>query len=234
MKTIGLLGGMSWQSTAEYYRLINNVAMNQSGVHCFPPIILYSVDFGSIQEFQSAGRWTNVARELISAAARIEQAGADFLLVCANTAHMVASEIEQSISIPLVHIADAAAEEIQRRGITSVGLLGSRITMEEAFYKGRLAEKYGLRVIIPHSNSRKTVDRIIYQELCRGEISEHSRNNLLQIICELEKEGAQGIILGCTELPLLIKEADTSIPLFDTTSIHARKAVLLALEEAGV
>jgi aspartate racemase len=234
MKTIGLLGGLSWHSTGEYYRIINEETARRLGADRSAPIMIYSVDFGPIQKLQRAGKWADVGHELARGAARVEKAGADFLLLCANTAHEVAPQIEQSVSIPLIHIADAVAEEIQKYGLVSVGLLGTIVTMEHDFYKDRLASRHGLDVIVPKKNDRKAVDRIIYHELCCGKVLESSTNMILQVMNKLENQGAQGIILGCTELPLLIRETDLAVPVFDTTMIHAQKAVSLALGERKV
>ena len=231
MQTIGLLGGMTWRSTLEYYRIINEETFRRLGTSRSAPVVIYSVDFGLLDAMQSEGRWADAACYLSGAAACIERAGADFLLLCANTAHIVAPKIERTVSIPLVHIGDAVAEEIHQRGIVSVGLLGTGFTTGKSFFKDRLASKHHLRVIVPGERKRSTVNRIIYEELCRGKILEGSKNAVLQIMQDLREEGAEGIILGCTELPLLIGQSDTSIPVFDTTRLHAQKAVDLALKQ---
>ena len=196
MKTIGLVGGMSWQSTALYYRIINETFAQLCGADHSAPIVMYSVDFAPLRALQCEERWLDVAHYLGAAALHVEKAGADFLLLCANTAHVVGTEIEQSLSIPLIHIADPVAEEIKRHGVVSVGLLGTRFTMEKAFFKERLASKYGFRVVVPEKSNRNTVDRIIYEELCCGKILESSRAAVVEIIAELETKGTEGIILG--------------------------------------
>ena len=229
MKTIGLLGGMSWESTVGYYQRINqSVKQSLGGLHS-AKVILNSVDFAEIEKLQHQGDWAGTVTILTAAAKNIEAAGADFLLICTNTMHKVAPEISQEINIPLVHIADATAEHIIKQGITKVGLLGTAFTMEQDFYKGRLINNYGLEVLVPDSDDRKIVHNIIYQELCLGEINQASKKNYLTIIKKLSLQGAQAIILGCTEIGLLIKQLDTDIPLFDTTEIHANKAVELAI-----
>ncbi len=229
MKTIGLLGGMSWESTVGYYQTINqSVKRSLGGLHS-AKIILNSVDFAEIEKLQHQGDWPATAKILIKAAKSIEAAGADFLLICTNTMHKVAPEIEQAINIPLVHIADATAEHIIKQGISKVGLLGTAFTMEQEFYKGRLTDSYGLTVITPDTEDRKIVHDVIYQELCLGKTNIESKAKYLAIIEKLAQQGAQAIILGCTEIGLLIQQQDTDIPLFDTTRIHANKAVELAI-----
>jgi len=231
MKTIGLLGGMSWESTETYYRLINEgVKKRLGGLHS-AKICLYSVDFEEIERLQHAGDWEGMARILIEAAQRIEAGGADFLLICTNTMHKVAPEIEAQINIPILHIADATAERVRSQGINTVGLLGTNFTMEQKFYTGRLREKYGIEVLIPSAPERQIIHSVIYQELCLGKILAASRSKYLRIINQLAAQGAEAIILGCTEIPLLIQQEHTSIPLFDTTEIHAAKAVGTALLE---
>jgi aspartate racemase len=229
MKTIGLLGGMSWESTVGYYQLINQGIKNSLGGLHSAKIILNSVDFDPIEKLQHQGDWQGTAEILIDAAQSVEKAGADFLLICTNTMHKVAPEIEQAISIPLVHIADATAEHLRANGIHKVGLLGTAFTMEQEFYKGRLVEKYGLEVLTPNTDDRGLVHKVIYQQLCLGKIENDSRNEYLRIIQSLANQGAQGVILGCTEIGLLVKQTDTPIKLFDTTSIHADKAVELSI-----
>jgi aspartate racemase len=231
MKTIGLLGGMSWESTTEYYRAINTgVKQALGGLHS-AQIVLYSVDFAPIEACQSRGDWSATADILVDAARRIQRAGADGLLICTNTMHKVAPAIELAISIPLLHIADATAEVLVRDGIKTVGLLGTAFTMEQHFYKGRLAERYGLEVLVPEKNDRQIVHDIIYDELCRGKIREPSRASYRRIVNQLATAGAEAVILGCTEIGLLIKQADTSVRLVDTTAIHAARAVEWALAE---
>ena len=229
MKVIGMLGGMSWESTAEYYRLANELVKQRLGGLHSAQILLYSVDFEEIEQLQHAGQWSDAGRLMIDAARRLEKGGADFLLLCTNTMHKVADEVAEAIGIPLLHIAEATADAIRAAGIACVGLLGTRFTMEQDFYKGRLSEQHGLDVIVPSERDRKTVHDIIYEELCVGKVREESRQEVVRIIDDLVSRGAQGIILGCTELPLLIKSSDVSVKLFDTTAIHVAKAVELAL-----
>ncbi len=229
MKTIGLIGGMSWESTALYYRIINEeVKARLGGLHS-AKCILYSVDFDEIERYQKTDDWKNAARVLVDAATRLERAGADFIILCTNTMHKVADEIESGVRIPLLHIADATAEEILRKNIEAIGLLGTRHTMEREFYKSRLEEK-GIRVIIPEEKDRAIVHQIIYEELCLGQILEESRGQFRRIMDRLVGSGAEGIILGCTEIGLLVKEEDSRVPLFDTARIHAEAAVSLALQ----
>ncbi len=229
MKTIGLLGGMSWESTESYYRLINErVKQNLGGLHS-AKVILHSVDFAEIEKLQHQGEWDKTAEILKSAAQGIEKAGADFILICTNTMHLVAPQVQASINIPLLHIADATAEEIVNEDIQKIGLLGTGFTMEQDFYKGRLVDEYGLEVFIPEEHDRKIVHQIIYDELCLGHVVDSSRNEYLRIIDDLLEKGAEGIILGCTEIALLVKPEHTDARLFDTTRIHAQKAVEKAL-----
>lgn len=229
MKTIGLLGGMSWESTRSYYGAINEgVKQTLGGLHS-AKVVLYSVDFAEIEELQHRGDWEKTAEILSEAARAVERAGADFLMICTNTMHKVAPEIGDAISIPVLHIADATAEALKTDGISRVGLLGTRFTMEQPFYRSRLEENFDIAVVVPNENERKTVHDIIYRELCLGEIREESRERLLFIIGSLEKQGAEAVILGCTELALLVKQEHTGMPLYDTASLHARKAVEMAL-----
>ena len=225
MKTIGLLGGMSWESTLGYYQAINR-GINKAlgGLHS-AKIVMYSVDFEPIEQMQTAGDWEGMAKILSEAAQGIQAAGADFLLICTNTMHKVAPEIEASIQIPLLHIADATAEIIVDKGIESVGLLGTKFTMEQEFYRGRLAQKYGLNVLVPDEEDRQIVHRTIYQELCLGKIEPGSKAEFLRIIDSLAARGAEAVILGCTEIGMLVNQADTKVNLLDTTVIHAEKAV---------
>lgn len=229
MKVIGLLGGMSWESTVGYYRAINEGVKNSLGGLHSAKIALYSVDFDSIEKLQHEGDWEETARILSEAAQSVESAGADFLLICTNTMHKVAPQIEKSINIPLLHIADATAEVIVQEGIKTVGLLGTAFTMEQDFYKGRLSENYGLNVLVPESEDRKVVHRIIYQELCLGKIESNSKAEYLRIIDSLSNQGAEVVILGCTEIGMLVNQEDTEIRLLNTTEIHAEKAVERAL-----
>ena len=228
MKTIGLIGGMSWESTQTYYRLINQgVTARLGGLHS-ARLVLYSVDFAEIEALQRRGDWAATAQILGEAARSLAAAGADFLLLCTNTMHKVAPPLEQAVDIPLLHIADATAKALHRQGVTRVGLLGTRFTMEQAFYRERL-EAQGIRVLIPDAKQRERVHAVIYDELCRGEIRADSKADYLAIVDSLAGQGAQGVILGCTEIGLLIQADDTDVPLFDTTVIHAEQAVEAAL-----
>ena len=225
MKTIGLLGGMSWQSTLGYYRAINEgVKKSLGGLHS-AKIAMVSVDFEPIEQLQHEGDWKGTAKILAEAAINIETAGADFLLICTNTMHKVAPEIEAAINIPLLHIADATAETLIKQGIKKVGLLGTAFTMEQEFYKGRLTNNYGLKVFIPNETDRKIVHNVIYQELCLGNVMPDSKAEYLRIINALAAQGAEAVILGCTDIGMLVEQADTNVTLFDTTVIHAKKAV---------
>ncbi len=229
MRTIGLLGGMSWESTAEYYRAINaGVRKSLGGLHS-AKIVLYSVDFGPIEQLQHKGDWAGTAEILTKAAKSVAAGGADFLLICTNTMHKVAAEIEKAISIPVLHIADATAERLVSDNVKRVGLLGTRFTMEQAFYKGRLIEKYDIDVMVPEPEAQDIVHSIIYSELCLGKISENSRQQYLGVIHSLHAKGAEAVILGCTEIALLVKQKHTPVPLYDTTAIHAAQAVKFAI-----
>ena len=231
MKTIGMLGGMSWESTATYYREINEgIKQNLGGLHS-AKICLYSVDFDEIEKLQHTDDWDTAAMVLADGARKIEAGGADFLIVCTNTMHRVASEIEQAISIPLLHIADATALKLKDDNITRVGLLGTRFTMEHNFYKSRITELFGIEVLVPESDERSLLHTVIYDELCLGKIENTSRQQCLEIISRLFARGAQAVILGCTEIALLISQDHTSIPLYDTTVIHANQAVSYALKD---
>jgi amino-acid racemase len=229
MKTIGLLGGMSWESTVGYYRAINEGVKNSLGGLHSARIILYSVNFDPIEKLQHEGDWESTARILSEAALNVQAAGADFLLICTNTMHKVAKQIENAIDIPVLHIADATAEVLIGNGVKKVGLLGTLFTMEHEFYKGRLSQKYGLQVLVPSEEDRKIVHKIIYRELCLGKIVGESRAAYLRIIDDLASEGAEAVILGCTEIGMLVNQSDTSVRLFDTTAIHAQKAVECAI-----
>jgi len=229
MKTIGLLGGMSWESTLLYYRLINErVKARLGGLHS-ARLVLYSVDFHEIERLQHAGDWDTAGALLADAARALERAGAEFIVLCTNTMHKVAAAIEAAVTIPLFHIADGTAEEIKRAGFRTVGLLGTRFTMEQAFYKDRLSERHGLDVLTPDAADREIVHRVIYDELCLGKIRGESRAEFSRIMANLIAQGAQAIVLGCTEIMLLIGPADCRVPQFDTTAIHARKAAEFAL-----
>lgn len=230
MKTIGLIGGMSWESTASYYRLINqHVKAKLGGLHS-AKVCLYSLDFHQVEALQSSANWDGAADLLIDAAKNIEAGGADFFLICTNTMHKVAQQLESQVSIPLLHIADATARELLADGVSKVGLLGTAFTMEQAFYKDRLIEN-GIEVVVPSKAARKIVHDVIYDELCVGEINNDSRHSYLNIVDQLAEQGAQAIILGCTEIGLLINQAQTSVRLYDTTEIHVASAVKLALED---
>lgn len=225
MKTIGLLGGMSWESTAGYYSAINEGIKDSLGGLHSAKIAMYSVDFDEIEKRQHQGDWDGTAKILSKAAKRIELAGADFLLICTNTMHKVAPQVQQDINIPLLHIADATAEVLVSKGVKKVGLLGTAFTMEQDFYKGRLSEKYGLDVLVPNDQDRKIVHDVIYNELCLGNTLTQSKKEYLRIIENLAEQGAEAVILGCTEIGMLVKQSDTYVTLLDTTSIHAKKAV---------
>ncbi|AMO56592.1 hypothetical protein GZ77_03720 [Endozoicomonas montiporae] len=229
MKTIGMLGGMSWESTSSYYTMINEGVKQSLGGLNSAKICLYSVNFSEIEQLQHQGKWGETAEILSEAAQSVQAGGADFLLICTNTMHKVAPEIEQAISIPLLHIADATAEKLKNDGVKTVGLLGTRFTMEQDFYKGRLSDRHGIDVIIPNQQQRDIVHDIIYSELCLGLVKDNSRQAYLNIINELHKQGAEAIILGCTEIALLVQQKHTSVPLYDTTAIHAEHAVQFAL-----
>lgn len=229
MKCIGLLGGMSWESTVSYYQALNRgVKARLGGLHS-ARVLLSSVDFAEIERLQHAGDWPATARLLAEAARNVQAGGADFLLIGTNTMHKVAPEIEAAIDIPLLHIADATAHRLLADGVKKVGLLGTRFTMEQDFYKGRLQTRFGLEVLVPPEPQRERVHRIIYDELCLGQIREPSRAEYLAIIEGLAADGAEAVILGCTEIALLVGEAKAAVPLYDTTAIHAEAAVTLAL-----
>lgn len=231
MKTIGLLGGMSWESTESYYRAINEgIKLALGGLHS-AQIALYSVDFEPIEQLQHQGDWEGTAEILARAAQCVQAAGADCLLICTNTMHKVATQVEQSIDIPLLHIADATGELLVEKGVQSVGLLGTAFTMEEDFYKGRLSEKFGLDVIVPEHQERQLIHHVIYRELCLGILEQDSREAYLRIIDSIAARGPEAVILGCTEIGLLVTQQDTSVTLIDTTAVHAQKAVEFALSE---
>ena len=232
MKIIGLIGGMSWESTVPYYRQINETVKQRLGGLHSAKIILYSVDFHEIERLQHAGDWDAAGAKMAEAAQALERAGADFLVLCTNTMHKVAAAIEGAVGIPLLHIADPTADEIKKTGLTTIGLLGTRFTMEQAFYKDRLRDQHGLQILTPEQEDRELVHRIIYEELCLGKVNETSRADYRRVIAGLIAQGAQAIILGCTEISLLIGAEDSPVPLFDTTAIHARSAAGLALATA--
>lgn len=229
MKTIGLLGGMSWESTVTYYQTINRVVGRELGGLHSARINLHSVEFDEIQQLQHVGKWQETGVILADAAKAIERAGADLLVLCTNTMHIVAPQIEAAVSMPFLHIADATAARIKAAGIDRIGLLGTRFTMEEAFYRGRLEEKHNLGVVTPNEADRTIVHRVIYEELCRGKIDDSSRAEYARIVAALISDGAQGVILGCTEIGLLLRQQDSPVPLFDTAHIHAEAAALSAL-----
>jgi aspartate racemase len=231
MKTIGLIGGMSWESTLEYYRIINETVKEKLGGFHSAKMVLYSVDFAEVEALQHRGEWDKAAVLLTGAARRVEAAGADFALLATNTMHRVFDEIQKGIRIPLLHIADVVSREITARGLTRIGLLGTRFTMEQEFYKGKLARDFGIDVLIPDEAERQAIHGILYNELCLGAVKDASREVFRKIIGRLESRGAQGIVLGCTEIPLIVKQKDYGLPLFDTTDLHARAAVDLALVE---
>ena len=229
MKTIGLIGGMSWESSSEYYRILNEeVKQRLGGLHS-AKCILFSVDFEEIEICQRNGEWGKAAQILTDAARSLELAGADFIVICTNTMHKVANEIQSGIGIPLLHIADVTAQQVLLSGIKTIGLLGTRYTMEQDFYKSRL-EAQGIKILVPNESDRVVVNTVIYDELCLGQILDESRARYKRIIQDLIERGASGIILGCTEIGLLVKAQDSTVPLFDTTLLHAKGAVNLALE----
>ncbi len=230
MKTIGLIGGMSWESSAAYYRLMNEqVKQRLGGLHS-AKCILYSVDFQQIEHFQAKGEWDKAGNVLAQAAQSLERAGADFVIICTNTMHKVIDIIEEAITIPILHIADATARQIKEAGLQKIALLGTKYTMEQAFYKARV-EGFGIEVIVPDSHERMEVNRIIYEELCLGIIKQDAKSYYIQVVEELVQAGAQGVILGCTEIGLLIQQEDISVPVFDTAAIHAQTAVSMAIQE---
>jgi aspartate racemase len=232
VKTIGLLGGMSWESSIEYYRIINETVRDKLGGLHSAKSVMYSVDFAEIEALQHEGKWEEATQLMIAAAQHVENGGADFLVICTNTMHRMAEEVREGIGIPLLHIADATAEKIKAAGLRVVGLIGTRFTMEGEFYKGRLIDRHGLEVLVPNDEGREIVHKVIYDELVMGVIEPKSKARYIQIIEELISKGAQGIILGCTEIGLLIGAEDVTVPVFDTALIHAAAAVELALGES--
>lgn len=229
MKVIGLIGGMSWESSLEYYRLINQGVKSRLGGLHSARSLMYSVDFEEVEILQHKGQWAEATEMMVDAAQRIERGGAECVVICTNTMHRMADEVSRNVGIPILHIADATAEKIKSTGLHSIGLLGTKFTMEQDFYKGRLTDSHNIEVIIPDEKERKVIHDVIYGELCLGDIRESSRSRFIQIIEGLTSRGAEGIILGCTEIPLLVGAEDTTIPLFDTTRIHADYAVDFAL-----
>lgn len=224
-KIIGLIGGMSWESSAEYYRIINELVRERLGGLRSAQCLMWSFDFAEIEALQSAGRWDDATQEMIKAAQRLERGGADFVVICTNTMHRMADDVQAAINIPLLHIADPTAERMKKAGLSKVGLLGTAFTMEQDFYKGRLINKHGFDVLVPDDDDRKIVHQIIYDELVQGIVNENSRQAYREIIDRLVARGAQAIILGCTEIMLLIKQSDSPVPVYDTTAIHAEAAV---------
>ncbi|MDT3495700.1 aspartate/glutamate racemase family protein [Bacillus toyonensis] len=231
MKTIGLIGGMSWESTSEYYRILNEEIKSRLGGLHSAKCLINSVDFEEIERFQSNGDWDGAGEVLGNAAYSLQNGGADFIIICTNTMHKVVEKIKENINIPVLHIADATAKEIKRKGIQTIGLLGTKYTMEQDFYKSRIEEN-NIKVIVPVEKNREKINEIIYTELCLGKITSQSREYYKRVIEELVQKGAQGIILGCTEIGLLIKQEDVVVPIFDTTFIHAMEAVNVALESS--
>ena len=230
MKTIGLIGGMSWESTITYYQLLNEAAKEILGGLHSAKVLLYSVDFFEVEACMSAGDWDKAAQMLGDVAARLERAGADFILICTNTLHKVAPQVQERINVPLVHIAEAAAETLCVRGISRVGLLGTKYTMTQDFYRDKLIER-GIEVLIPEGEEIELVNRVIFDELCLGIVNESSKQAYLRVIENLRLRGAEGILLGCTELGLIVSQDDVTLPLFDTTVIHAKQAAKLALQD---
>jgi aspartate racemase len=231
MKTIGLIGGMSWESSLEYYRIINETVKQKLGGLHSAKSLMASVDFAEVEILQHEGRWDEAGDMMVAAGQSLERGGADFVVLCTNTMHKLADQLQAGIHIPLLHIADATAEKIQAAGLTKIGLLGTRFTMEQDFYKGRLVDLFGLEVLTPEALEREVVHRVIYDELCLGVVREESRQEYIRIMDNLVEAGAEGIILGCTEIELLVKDGDSSVPLFPTTRIHALAAVEHALAE---
>jgi aspartate racemase len=232
MKVIGFIGGMSWESSAEYYRIVNQeVRARLGGVHS-AKCLMWSMDFGEIERLQHDGDWSSLTAQMVAASQNLERGGADFIVVCTNTMHRMADDVAAVVSIPLLHIADPTAEKIKAAGLSKVGLLGTAFTMEQDFYKGRLVSNFGLDVLIPEDADRKTVHEIIYTELVAGEVNEISRERYRQVIRRLVERGAQAIILGCTEIMLLISQDDSPVPVFDTTKLHVLAAVDMALADA--
>ena len=229
MKTIGLIGGMSWESTVTYYKIINEVIKEKLGGLHSAKCVLYSVDFQEIEECQANGNWEKSGEILGEAANNLEKAGADFIVICTNTMHKVINQIKEKISIPILHIAEMTAEKILEKGLKNIALLGTKYTMEQDFYKSKLIEK-GINVIIPDKNDIEIINKLIYNELCLGTINSNSKKKFLEIVDKLRSKGAEGIILGCTEIGLLIKNEDTDVPLFDTAVIHAEEAAIYSIK----
>ncbi|MFO7692127.1 MAG: aspartate/glutamate racemase family protein [Vicinamibacterales bacterium] len=229
MKTIGLIGGMSWESTVPYYQTINRVVSRRLGGLHSAKVVLYSVDFDEIEKLQHAGKWDESGEILADAARAVRRAGADFIVLCTNTMHKVAPQIEAAVDVPLLHIADATADRVKAAGLSRIGLLGTRFTMEEDFYRGRLESRHGLEVLTPPAGQRALVHGVIYNELCLGNVRDDSRSGFQQVVADLVARDAQGVILGCTEIGLLLRQEDAQVPLFDTAAIHAEAAAEFAL-----
>ena len=227
---MGLIGGMSWESSLEYYRIVNEAVKERLGGFHSAKCVLYSVDFEEVEKLQHEGDWDKLTGLMIDAAQRLERAGADFVVICTNTMHKMADEVQGAIAIPLLHIVDVTAEAIKANGQTRVGLLGTKFTMEQDFYKGRLSDNHGLEVLIPSAEERQAVHQILYSELCLGEIKDLSKAKFKDVIQNLVDRGAQGVILGCTEIPLIVSQDDYEIPVYDTTALHALAAVEYAIE----
>jgi aspartate racemase len=229
-QVIGLIGGMSWESSAEYYRIVNQAVRKRLGGMHSARVLMWSFDFGEIEALQHSGRWDDATALMVDAARRLERGGADFVLICSNTMHRMADAVQGAIAIPLMHIADPTAERLRAAGLTRVGLLGTAFTMEQAFYKGRLKDRFGLDVLVPDNEDRAAVHRIIYDELVQGRVEATSRNAYRDVIARLAERGAEAVVLGCTEIMLLIRPEDSPVPLFDTTTIHAEACVERALQ----
>ncbi|EAS50687.1 aspartate racemase [Aurantimonas manganoxydans SI85-9A1] len=231
MRTIGLIGGMSWESSVEYYRILNEGVRDRLGPTASARCLLWSFDFSEIEALQHRGDWDELTARLVEAARKLETAGADILLICTNTMHRMAPAIEAAVQVPLLHIADPTAERIKAAGLQKVGLLGTAFTMEQDFYKGRLAERHGLNVLVPNAEDRATIHRVIYEELVAGQIVDTSRDAYRAVIARLVDAGAQSVILGCTEIMLLVRPEDSTVPLIDTTTLHAHAAIEMALAD---
>ena len=230
MKTIGLIGGLSWESSAVYYRIINELVRDRLGGTHSAKIIMYSVDFSEFEQLQHQGDWDKLTELMIDAGTRLKNGGAEFIVICTNTMHKTAEAVEKQVGIPLLHIADAAATEVKKMGLQKVALLGTRFTMEQDFYKARLQEKHGIEVVIPDRGEREVIHSVIYNELVLGKVLDSSREAFVKIIGRMNDIGAEGVVLGCTEIPLLISQKDSAIPIFDTTRLHALAAVEFSLK----
>ena len=229
LKTIGLIGGMSWESSLEYYKIINEATKERLGGLHSVKCLMYSVDFHEIEVLQHQNRWDELTEIMVDAGMKLKNGGADFIIICTNTMHKMAGDIEKMVGLKVLHIAEVTGEEVVQQGLKKVGLLGTKFTMEQDFYKKVLSDKFNINVIIPDEDDREIIHDVIYNELCKGDINESSKKEYIRIINNLVQKGAKGIVLGCTEIPLLIKQEDVSVPIFDTTSIHAISAVEYAL-----